>query len=242
VSFPAFLTHAFARGDPPADSVLNAWLDAQEDWLDELSWTILYWYRGGEEVRRFIVDNRAALEVRYGQSEVESKLGMLVHQQVNEAILRNDEAYLDSTLTWLRQESDTRPESIMGSPRLFRLRFYEETKRWKSLVAFLQEDIDDTHGGFDAGTLNNAAYLMYRECDDPACLAWAVRTMKSVSVKEPRWQFIDTYAHLLHKTGQRKEATRQAQRAMHLAVEAGDDPEASRVLLEKLENEKSKAH
>ena len=74
----------------------------------------------------------------------------------------------------------------------------------------------------DFGTLNSIAWTFYEQIKDPKQLKKAVVwAKKSVSLTEKPFN-LDTYAHLLYATGNKKEAIVQQKRAIELAKKTGD--------------------
>ncbi|MBE0645891.1 MAG: hypothetical protein IH600_17555 [Bacteroidetes bacterium] len=67
-------------------------------------------------------------------------------------------------------------------------------------------------------------------------LAWATNLMKKVTDQKPKWEYIDTYAALLYKTGKLKEAEKQALRAIEIGSKTGQAMDSTRALLARIRN------
>ena len=234
--YPDFLLSGCPGQRPPPDSVVWAYLDSHEDWLAPTAWTVLYWYGRGEKVWKFVQQNSDELERRYGGEDVQGKQEMLLEGMFRAAVLRKDAAMFDTMLTRL--------ERVIGDRMFFlrewsyRYRFATETQDWDQLVRLIQEMLDDPKHTCDDGMLNNTAYSLYKGCDDPAHLAWARDLMADVADEDSPWEFIDTYACLLYKTGDLAAAEAQARRALQRAESVGEDAENTRALLARIRSER----
>jgi hypothetical protein len=73
----------------------------------------------------------------------------------------------------------------------------------------------------DVNTLNNLVFTVFKNCDDPACVAEALNWIKPVveGTKSEDPNFIVIYANLLHKSGKTKEAIQWEEKAMNLVPE-----------------------
>jgi hypothetical protein len=138
----------------------------------------------------------------------------------------------DSAVAWLHRESDARLSRL--SDWHYRFRFACETEDWDGLVRIVQGSLDDPKFTLSNGTLNNAAFALYKKCDNLKHLEWAIELMEDVIDEDEEWAFIDTYAALLNKTGKYREAEKQALRAIEIGKAAGEDMKSTKELLKEI--------
>ena len=99
------------------------------------------------------------------------------------------------------------------------------------------------YNGKDPGTLNSMAWTFYEEVTDAMQLKAAVAMAKRAVELKPSHEIIDTYAAVLFKSGNTKEAIKQAEKAIAAAKATGakpDDYKETSELLRKMEDSSTK--
>lgn len=90
----------------------------------------------------------------------------------------------------------------------------------------------------DASMLNSLAWKVYEKAEATPSQVEKARDWSKRSIEiEKNWQYIDTYASLLFRLQKYPEAKAQAEEAIKLAKEKGEDPKDTEALLAKI-NEK----
>jgi thiol-disulfide isomerase/thioredoxin len=83
--------------------------------------------------------------------------------------------------------------------------------------------------------LNGFAWMVFEKCDDLHCIMHAIGWSKKSVELEPDPMFMDTYANLLHKSGNTHEAIRWQKKAIELLKEQGEDTDEYEETLQKME-------
>ncbi len=216
----------------PPDSVVEAYLGSHDNWFDEVVWSVIYRFGHGRPIYRFVQKQRDTLELLFGNEDVQNKIQNLIEFEAREAIRSRNAAQKDTAIAWQRRELTLRGSTlaIWG----WELDFHIETGQWDRVVHLLQDALDDKRFYIGHETLNTVASRMSRECTSQKHLRWAVRIMKDVTARKPKWQYFDTYIALLIKTGDTKEAEKQALRAIELGNKVGDEMTRTRELLDQI--------
>lgn len=95
-----------------------------------------------------------------------------------------------------------------------------------------------TYNNNDAGALNSMAWKFYEEVSDKEQLKGAVNMAKRACELEPNYMYLDTYAAVLYKAGNYKEAETNAKLSIEKAQQAkvsADDYKDTAELLKKIE-------
>jgi thioredoxin-related protein len=87
----------------------------------------------------------------------------------------------------------------------------------------------------DAGTLNGFAWMIFENCDDINCIIQAIAWSKKSVELNADPMFMDTYANLLHKSGNTKEAILWQKKAIGLLKQQGEDANEYEETLQKME-------
>ncbi len=232
LDYPDFCRGYLETHMRPSSEQVSAYLAAQPDWFDEATWSVIFWFGRGDSVIRFVRQNREKLAGYFGEDDVAEIIQMLISDEIHRSIQEKNPARRDSAIAWFERESDDHfTEWHVWN---YRYDYAVQTQDWDEVIRMLQAQMDDPRQSFSEGTYNNVAWKMYRECDSPKHLAWAADLMKKVTDQKPVWEFVDTYAALLFKTGKLKEAEKQALRAIELGSRAGANIDSTRALLTRI--------
>jgi tetratricopeptide (TPR) repeat protein len=83
--------------------------------------------------------------------------------------------------------------------------------------------------------LNGYAWEIFENCNDQKCILEAIKWSQKSLVGNNDPMFIDTYANLLHKSGDTKEAIVWQKKAIEIMKEQGEDTESYEETLGKME-------
>jgi len=102
---------------------------------------------------------------------------------------------------------------------LFRIQWYQYYKKdWPAFQTAALNYMRKYGNEVDANTLNDLAFAVFQNCQDPACVAealnWSKRSVEGTKSEVP--SYIDTYANLLHKSGKTGEAIQWEEKAISL--------------------------
>ncbi|MFZ4263124.1 thioredoxin fold domain-containing protein [Sphingobacterium sp. HJSM2_6] len=94
--------------------------------------------------------------------------------------------------------------------------YYLQKKNWVEFRNAVQEYINANPSRVHPSELNNFAWSIFENCDDPKCLESALAWSKKSIENNEDPMFLDTYANLLYKTGKVKEAITVQEKALSL--------------------------
>ncbi|HNL37511.1 MAG TPA: hypothetical protein PKH43_00210, partial [Saprospiraceae bacterium] len=86
--------------------------------------------------------------------------------------------------------------------------------------------------------LNEMAWSFYQNVDDPKMLEKALGWAKKSVAMEANYYNTDTLAALLYKTGKKKQALKEAKKAIELAKKSGDDYSGTEELIKQIKGDK----
>ena len=114
-----------------------------------------------------------------------------------------------------------------------KMEFYKGTKDWNNFADAFNEYITKT--GYDnADFINSTCWNIYENCDNKKMLTEACTYMEKTIAIAPQYAYMDTYAALLYKTGQMKEAETWANKAIATGKKNGDKTSSTEELLKKI--------
>ncbi len=232
--FPEFYFKSFAPGKErvwPSDSVVNSFLEKQQDLFSEVSWSVLYKFQPKEFMPYFRENYDKYLEM-YGRSEAENYLSSIIYFDVQKAIQNKSIDELEAVLELCNRLSNAEFQKIS-----LRLLFYEKTGDWEGYTAEIESYIK-VNGYEDHMMINNASWTIYEKVDDKKILKMAAGWMEQVVANQPKWMYLDTYAALLYKSGDLKQAEDVAVKAIETGKKEGQDVSETQKLLEKIKSAK----
>ena len=116
--------------------------------------------------------------------------------------------------------------------RQFKPQHYYQKQNWPKFKDAVNALILSTPNTVSANSLNSFAWAIFENCADVACIKAALDWSKTAVEKEENAAFYDTYANLLHKAGDQKNAVLWAEKA--LAIAEASDKETYQTVLEKI--------
>jgi len=115
----------------------------------------------------------------------------------------------------------------------YRMRFYRGTNRWVSF-ANLIDSVKNSGDKLDENAMNSYSWAIYEKCGDKQVVARATKWMGDVVEKSPKYMLLDTYAALLFKNGELKNAKQYAELAISTGKKENEDVNETDSLLKKI--------
>lgn len=232
--YPDFLVRAYTKGrdkTPPSAQEVEAYLDTRNDLTDAVSWAVISRFVRQGKYADTLVALRPELISKYGNDEVTDKLASFVFADVKRAIKDSSREALTEALAKAdRTLGDAAPYHRMR----YRLYYDQMTGDWTSFAQTAATLIAEMPDKAPATTQNGMAWALYENADDPQALTAAAEWMETLVAEQPRYAYLDTYAALLYKLGQKERALTAAQRALEAAETEEEDDSATRELIEKI--------
>ena len=92
----------------------------------------------------------------------------------------------------------------------------------------------DKFGSKDSLIVNEISWTLFEKSDNSDALKKAEKIMAEVITKVPEFATLDTYAAILYKNGNNKDAIKYAEKAIEYAKKSNQDYSATLELLEKM--------
>ena len=112
-----------------------------------------------------------------------------------------------------------------------------ETKQWSKQAEAIEDFVTKSNYK-NVSFLNGLCWNLYEQCDNSAVLKQACTWMANVIKSNQDYAYLDTYAALLYKSGNKKDAEIWANKAIDIGTKAGEKVDSTRLLLEKIRQEK----
>ena len=236
VDYPEFYKNMFGGSDKkkPKEGEALAFLDKQIDLFSEISWAVMSRTALNQKYVTHFLGNINRYRNLYGAPCANDKLNMLIDTKVQEAIKTKKEAPFTEAMEMIDTYVTDDKESMKTYARLA---YYKEVGDWKKLALSMDEFI--AKKGLDnASYINTISWSMYEKCNDKVLLKKACGWMKGVVGVDASYANLDTYAALLYKSGNKKEAELWANKAIAAGKKSGDETKTTEELLKKIKGVK----
>ncbi|MFI5150025.1 MAG: thioredoxin family protein [Bacteroidia bacterium] len=164
------------------------------------------------------------------------RAAIVYHKEGGNYIPTFNEEKFNAAITGIKNSGYERSEEIIAEANMGRA---ETTGDWKQYVDYSARYIT-RYKMDDAQYLNNAAWTYYSQekITDKDAINMAVGWARKAVELDDNYYNNDTYAAILYKSGNKKEAEKVAAKAIALADKNGQDAGATKVLLEKMKGKK----
>ncbi|WP_417558755.1 thioredoxin family protein [Mesoflavibacter zeaxanthinifaciens] len=213
-------------------SQLSDYLINTKDKFSEAYFSTLIYF--GQDVPVNIADEVLHHKQRYinlyGKKDVEVLLYFLTSVKFNVAISEKSQKKYDEAVVFTKKAlSKEWVDDILPE---YKKDYLKAQNRWSEVFAINKKLKDN--GLFDNDYINHFSWQVYKKCDNQdvinKCIAW----MKEVTSEEPTYIYLDTYAHLLYKSGNENKAKDIALLAIEIGKGEGKKTKESEMLINKL--------
>lgn len=101
--------------------------------------------------------------------------------------------------------------------KLMKAQYYVQSQNWVSLKDIVNSYL--TSEDLNSNQLNNYAWAIFENCTDAACLDAALKWSKKAVEQDVKSAYLDTYANLLYKKGDKINAIKWQEEALSLAAD-----------------------
>ncbi|MGN6294264.1 MAG: thioredoxin family protein [Chitinophagaceae bacterium] len=190
-------------------------------------------YIGADEVPPSVADsilkNKKRYTELYGEKEVESLLYVIVRSKFDKAIAEKNQLLFDDAVLYVVK---TLHEGYAATIQSFKTEFMLAQNKWAEVFR-INEELKDK-GGFSDESVNYFCWTVYKKCEDQQVIKQCLQWMKELTDRKPEYAYLDTYAFLLYKSGNKEQAKVIAKRALDAAKKEKENTKALEKLLEKL--------
>ncbi|KKX50274.1 hypothetical protein [Sphingobacterium sp. IITKGP-BTPF85] len=99
--------------------------------------------------------------------------------------------------------------------------YYVQSRNWSSLTNIVDSYL--TSEDLNSNQLNSYAWEIFENSTDAACLEAALKWSKRAVEQDVKSAYLDTYANLLYKKGDKINAIKWQEEALSLATEGEQD-------------------
>jgi len=209
-------------------SETEAFLDAQKDLFDEVSWAVMSTFPLTPKFNDHFLNNINTYRENFG-IEANLLFDRIIGIRMQKITDSKDEQQLDSLFILIDAYGN---DDIEGYKNYVRKDFYFNTQDWNKLLPVLQAIWSDAFT--DNNQINSDCWNLYENCPDENLLQQAMMRMQRVADEDPQYAYLDTHAALLFKLGHLEDAQRYAEMAIHTGKEAGEDVKETEALLAKI--------
>lgn len=213
-------------------SVVNEYWRSREDVLSEEYFSTLLYFanEAADSIAEDALANKANYIELYGTTDVETLMYFLTSGKFKRAISEKDQQKFDEAIHFARKAlSKEWIDDVVSS---FERKFLIVQDKWEQVFTLYENQKNE--GKLSNGAINHFCWDIYKKCNDPQvidkCLIW----MKQVTEEEPFYAYLDTYAFLLYKSGDKTETKRIAQLAIEAAKKENESTKNLEALLKKL--------
>ncbi|PQJ79660.1 thioredoxin family protein [Polaribacter porphyrae] len=197
----------------PAD--LNEyWVTHKNKFSEEYFSTLTYF--GGQtskEIAYTVLNNKEKYINLFGETDVKKLMFSIAFGRFDEAILeKNNEKFIEAEAYVKKALNKESAKNIIDSAKKDLLK---SQNKWSELLDIYIELKKERK--FSNGYANHFSWEVYLKCEDKEVIQHCLKWMKEVTDEEPQYDYLDTYALLLHKSGNIKDTKRVAQ----IAIKAG---------------------
>jgi len=229
--YPKFYVDYIERTDTKVNSSeVNEYLNAQKDIFSEEYFSTL-WYLAGHAsnpiANRTLKNKQKYLEL-YGKLDTDAMMYLLTAGKFDQAISEKSQAKFDEAIIYANKALSK--ESADNTSTYFEKDFLKAQNKWGKVFEINKRLKED--GEFDNGYINHFSWQVYEDCDDQKVIKKCLEWMKEVTNEESTYLYLDTYAHLMFKSGNKEEAKNIAL----LALEVGKKEDKRTTSIEKLIN------
>jgi thiol-disulfide isomerase/thioredoxin len=204
-------------------------ISTQDKFSEEYFSTLIYFGSDApENIANMVLNNKQKYINLYGKKDVETLLYFLTYAKFKVAISEiNQEKYDEAVAFTKNALSQEWVNDILPN---YEKDYLKAQNKWNEVFEINKKLKDN--GKLDNGYINHFSWQVYEDCNDQQVVKKCLEWMKVVTNEEPIYAYLDTYAHLMYKSGNKQETKRIAK----LAIEAAKKENEKTTSIEKLVN------
>jgi thioredoxin-related protein len=193
--------------------------------------TLMYFGRDAPvSIADMVLNNKLKYINFYGKQDVETLLYFLTSAKFNVAIAEiSQEKYNEAVAFTKNALNEKWVNDILPS---YKKDYLKAQNKWNEIFE-INKKLKDK-GELDNGYINHFSWEVYEDCDDQKVIKKCLEWMKELTIKEPTYAYLDTYAYLMYKSGNKKETRRIALLAIKAAKKEDKNTKSIKELINKL--------
>lgn len=171
---------------------------------------------------KVIKDNKAKVEELLGdrKARVNNTFASVLTKELVSPVLKDKSKPVDFEALKQHIEKEHPYVDMSASINRSKLQYYFTEKNWPAFKDAVNEHLANNGQPVAPASLNNFAWTIFENCDDPACLQAALAWSKQSFEGNDNPMYLDTYANLLYKSGDKDNAIKWQEKAVEKAPEA----------------------
>ncbi|MEM9544532.1 MAG: thioredoxin family protein [Bacteroidota bacterium] len=232
-NYPEFYINFINRTNTKVNSseISNYLITTENKFSEEYFSTLIYFGRDAPvEIADYVLNNKQKYMNLYGKKDVEILLYFLSVAKFDTALADMSQEKFEQAESFTKRAlSQDWVDDILLS---YRKEFLKAQNKWDQ-VFNINADLKDK-GEFGNVSINNFSWQVYEKCDDKDVIKKCIQWMKELTSTESNYAYLDTYAHLLYKSGNKTEAKDIAQLAIAAAEKENVSGKGIKALVKKL--------
>ncbi|MEM6770921.1 MAG: hypothetical protein AAF597_10080, partial [Bacteroidota bacterium] len=231
--YPDFYANYVNRTDVDVEPAeINEFLLNSNDPYGEAYFVTLMYF--GMEAADGIISQalsaRSEYDRRYGAGELDLLIDFSIMGKFRRALDTGSQEDFDKAASFVNEQlGKARAEEMLPE---YEILFLEAQGKWYE--AFTRYETMKANGEMDHGYINHVSWGAYKKCDDQRVLEKCIDWMKAVVEEAPEFDYLDTYAFLLYKSGKKEQAKMTAKKAIEVGEAEGRKVTGLQKLLAKL--------
>ena len=229
----SYLAAKAANSDPNVSKIAEEFLATQKDWSTADNMEIILRYANDPKSKayEYFQENRAKFAAQFGEDACAEKS----QTALSEYLQGNMEAPMGEIQDNIRRIVGGTDGDKLAA--YFPVIYYQnsgETDKYAQAAV----DYFDKFPPDNWSELNEMAWSFYQNVDDPKMLEKALGWAKKSVAMEANYYNTDTLAALYYKTGKKKQALKEAKKAIEMAKKSGDDYSGTEELIKQIKGDK----
>jgi len=233
--YPKFYVDYVNRVNTKKDaSEINEYWNAQSNIFSEEYFSTLLYFAGeaSDNIINTTLHNRAKYLDLYGKTDIEILMYFFTMGKFSKAISTNNQSNYDQAVKFAKSAlSQEWLDDVLSS---FNKEFLKAQNKWSEVLEINTQL--KQNGKFDNGYVNHFSWQVYENCQDHKVIEKCLKWMREVTLSEPIYQYLDTYAHLLYKKGDNAEAKKVALSAVAAGKREEERTVSTQQLIDKISN------
>jgi thiol-disulfide isomerase/thioredoxin len=208
----------------------NFW-SSTNNFLDEIPFTVLSYYTGGSEAANsYFFSNKKKFEDLYGDIDVKFIVAMLIHKKFDETLKTKNRILFTSATNLTKESYDKKTADNIVAIWEERM-FISEDKWGDAIKKFI---LRKREKDFSDDDINSFCWTAYEKCKDKMILKKCVKWMKEICTNKQEYQYLDTYARLLYKAGNKNLGMSEMQKGISIGIANKEDVKDSEAWLKNI--------
>ncbi len=216
---------------PKAEDILD-FFESKENFLTEEDFSTLFYFaeESSSNVGDILLEDRQNYIELYGKQDLDMILYYIASGKFGAAITENNQEKYDQALAFaIKALGQDRADDILPG---FEIKRLKAQNKWKEVFEIYE--ISKDKGEMEDGTINHISWDIYKNCDDKEVNAKCIDWMNELISNNPEFNYLDTYAFLLYKSGNKEETKKVAKRAIEVGKQEGSNTKKLEEMMEKL--------